>query len=97
MEEVTLSGKHISNGLIGSADIAAAEASRLQPWQLWKVSVCVFKKRKKEGAHSFSIFIKIENNLGYVYSSSSVHIHYVYSSPSVQQTKKHFLILFSRL
>ena len=72
---VDLECKH----LFESADVAAAGAQGCSCDSL----VYVYLRREQDGVHSFSNLTKIKDNIGNVYLSCSVHIHYVYLSPCV--------------
>ena len=72
---VDLECKH----LFESADVAAAGAQGCSCDSL----VYVYLRREQDGVHCLSNLTKIKNNIGNVYLSCSVHIHYVYSSPCV--------------
>ena len=73
--DVDLECKH----LVDSADVAAAGAQGCSCDSL----VYVYLRREQDGVHGLSNLTKIKNNIGNVYLSCSVHIHYVYSSPCV--------------
>ena len=72
---VDLECKH----LVDSADVAAAGAQGCSCDSL----VYVYLRREQDGVHCLSNLTKIKNNIGNVYLSCSVHIHYVNSSPCV--------------